>query len=1020
MGRLVAVGLLALLATGLGGCGGGSGDVGLGFAYPEFPSFPSKAPIRVPQEVATINEAVHTASSGDTILVSPGVYKETVTVGNSDLQIVGTDRDTVILEALGSDTGAITLISGVKNVRIATMTIRPDPSTPTEPLAEVAQPTSSPAAAREGLAARAWPIVDVSAVAFSQSLGSLPDFTHGTWYGRTMKSLINTAMRADSAEGDLDYASSEGIWLENLTVGTLRDDAAYGSMGASLMGMSGTVVRDCSFLGLKVGLWMSKSSGVVGDCSFRTKNIGVLVEDAPQQVTLNQNQVSLLPQIITSPEPSSSGSQNGVYVLSSPVRLIGNTVEVEGTQAITMSGISCSDCPEVTLCDNRINCSWDGVAPAQIQQCFVTGISCDDSPEVTLCDNQIKCSSEFLSGFSYLCGLTTFRCGRLAVGGNKVEVLGNRFSRIEGVTLHQCGTGSVHDNDVVTDCDYGIDHLESIANQACVILSASNLSFFDNRLQGGRYSRDLHLYDCAGDVSQNVFNVAASSYGVVLTRSGGSVVGNRFLAEDPCLCAIYAKSESENAYSQELEVRGNFVRFSAGGGMAFSGNALSVSCHDNQISVKSFSLQDDPANACMGLYFAGCCGEAVDNQISIATDVEGSCAIFCSDSLICLRGNVIEAEGHCPCGIALDVGSGGHDGRDAHVSGNTIIGGAETGILIWGGGGQEIEITSNNVTAESQGISCVRGGRVAFTDNIVSAGEYGIVCGAAQDVQCSGNIVSIVPSDPAASTCAVALIDVGKASVCRNRVSALGAFSAALEQYGSTMEATNNLLSSEYAAVALCSGADGSAPLSFIRNNVIVGKVGGIVVYDQAAHAGLQVFSNIVRASYGVSSAVPINADYNDILADIPYDGISAGPHDLAVDPQFVDTVDYRLQSWSPCIDAGIEDPAYNDLIPPGQATVRNDMGAYGGPLAGTIPAAPPAALRQDREAGTNQARQGAATLPLTLSRPDRTAEIQALRQDLERELQQHRATRQRLDSERRSALRSSLEAGARRAGGAL
>ena len=97
--RLMAVGLLGLLATGLGGCGGGSGDVGLGFSYPEFPSFPSKAPIRVPQEVATISEAVESASPGDTILVSPGVYKETVNVGCSDLQIVGTDRDTVILEA---------------------------------------------------------------------------------------------------------------------------------------------------------------------------------------------------------------------------------------------------------------------------------------------------------------------------------------------------------------------------------------------------------------------------------------------------------------------------------------------------------------------------------------------------------------------------------------------------------------------------------------------------------------------------------------------------------------------------------------------------------------------------------------------------------------------------------------------------------------------------------------------------------------------------------------------------------
>jgi parallel beta-helix repeat protein len=42
---------------------------------------------------------------------------------------------------------------------------------------------------------------------------------------------------------------------------------------------------------------------------------------------------------------------------------------------------------------------------------------------------------------------------------------------------------------------------------------------------------------------------------------------------------------------------------------------------------------------------------------------------------------------------------------------------------------------------------------------------------------------------------------------------------------------------------------------------------------------------------------------------------------------------DVYLGTGSPCVDAGNPDPAYNDgCLPPGQGTVRNDIGAYGGP----------------------------------------------------------------------------------------
>ncbi len=60
-----------------------------------------------------------------------------------------------------------------------------------------------------------------------------------------------------------------------------------------------------------------------------------------------------------------------------------------------------------------------------------------------------------------------------------------------------------------------------------------------------------------------------------------------------------------------------------------------------------------------------------------------------------------------------------------------------------------------------------------------------------------------------------------------------------------------------------------------------------------------------------------------------------AGVENISEDPLFTDATygDYTLQSTSLCIDAGNPDAVFNDgCLPPGQGTVRNDMGYTGGP----------------------------------------------------------------------------------------
>ena len=64
------------------------------------------------------------------------------------------------------------------------------------------------------------------------------------------------------------------------------------------------------------------------------------------------------------------------------------------------------------------------------------------------------------------------------------------------------------------------------------------------------------------------------------------------------------------------------------------------------------------------------------------------------------------------------------------------------------------------------------------------------------------------------------------------------------------------------------------------------------------------------------------------------YYGMTAGTGAISSLPQFSSTITYRLAAGSPCVNAGNPDAVYNN---PGGS--RNDMGAYGGPLAGYLPA---------------------------------------------------------------------------------
>ena len=66
--------------------------------------------LRVPQDFATIQEAVDAAEPGDLVLIDEGVYNESVVVETDNIVIRGVDRQTVVLDGEHSEEMALSLI----------------------------------------------------------------------------------------------------------------------------------------------------------------------------------------------------------------------------------------------------------------------------------------------------------------------------------------------------------------------------------------------------------------------------------------------------------------------------------------------------------------------------------------------------------------------------------------------------------------------------------------------------------------------------------------------------------------------------------------------------------------------------------------------------------------------------------------------------------------------------------------------------------------------------------------------
>lgn len=103
--RCGAVLLLVTLIS-LSACTSSDGD--------ERPEAATAAVVNVPQDAATITEAVDRVAEGGLIVVSPGTYNESVTIDKPDVTLRGTDRNTTIIDGEGRRPfGVVAIADGV-------------------------------------------------------------------------------------------------------------------------------------------------------------------------------------------------------------------------------------------------------------------------------------------------------------------------------------------------------------------------------------------------------------------------------------------------------------------------------------------------------------------------------------------------------------------------------------------------------------------------------------------------------------------------------------------------------------------------------------------------------------------------------------------------------------------------------------------------------------------------------------------------------------------------------------------
>ncbi len=149
----------------------------------------------------------------------------------------------------------------------------------------------------------------------------------------------------------------------------------------------------------------------------------------------------------------------------------------------------------------------------------------------------------------------------------------------------------------------------------------------------------------------------------------------------------------------------------------------------------------------------------------------------------------------------------------------------------------------------------------------------------------------------------------------------VGGISADCSVLGNQFMMTNCVISNNKGGGLLLLSADSTSSqivnCTFAYNSTNGGLSGG----------GANVMNSIFWGNSPTQVQGGATLSYSDVQGGFP------GLGNIAVNPVFSSLVDFTILDASPCVDAGNPDPSFNDVcFPPSLGTMRNDMGAYGGP----------------------------------------------------------------------------------------
>jgi predicted outer membrane repeat protein len=174
-------------------------------------------------------------------------------------------------------------------------------------------------------------------------------------------------------------------------------------------------------------------------------------------------------------------------------------------------------------------------------------------------------------------------------------------------------------------------------------------------------------------------------------------------------------------------------------------------------------------------------------------------------------------------------------------------------------------------------------------------------------------------------------------------------FSGNTSDYGAGIELVNSpnaIIQNNYFSYNSARNGGGAIYMShsdpLIINNTIsrnsAGSNGGGIYCE---HTSPTIMNTILWENMAASGPEIDSVSCTPSVSYSDVQGGWIGTGNIDVDPAFEDTIYFHLSDTSQCIDAGNPDPAYNDpedptnlgfALWPAKGTVRNDMGAFGGP----------------------------------------------------------------------------------------